>query len=77
MAQCISCIHFTLRDHPGTTNDKSKKAAQSMATRSGFGRCAIGPAWRFLSPEQQRECKRHEAAESTTTEQRRTWLAAR
>lgn len=77
MSQCIDCAHYTLRDHAGTTNDKSRKAAQTFAVHHGFGRCAIGDAWRFLSPEHDRDCTRHHQADPAVTQQRRTWLAAR
>ena len=77
MPTCVSCTHFTLRDHPNGGDDKSIRAAQDLAKKNGFGRCAKGPAWRFLSPSIERECKKHQPADQATTEQRKAWLAER
>ncbi len=77
MPTCVSCAHFTLRDHPDTSNEKSQKAAQDLATKNGFGSCTKGPAWRFLSPSIERDCKKHEPADQATTDKRKAWLAER
>ena len=77
MPTCVSCTNFTLRDHPAASNEKSQRAAQELATRSGFGRCTKGPAWRFLSPLIERECKKHEPADQSTIDKRKAWLAER
>lgn len=77
MPTCVSCTHFTLRDHPSGGDDKTRRAAQDMAAKSGFGRCTKGPAWSFLSPSIERECKKHDPADLATTDKRKAWLAER
>lgn len=67
---------MTLRTHPNDGDDKSRRAAQDMA-KSGFVRCIKGPAWRFLSPQFERDCKKHEPADQATTDKRKAWLAER
>lgn len=77
MPNCVSCVNFTLRDHPAASNDKPQKAAQDLATKNGFGRCAKGPAWKFMSPSIERDCKKHQPADQATTDKRKAWLAER
>lgn len=77
MPTCITCNHFTLRDHPGTSDDFARKAANRLATKSGFGGCLKGTAWHFLSPLHERQCRKHQPADEAVSAQRKAWLAER
>lgn len=77
MATCVTCTHYSLRDHPKTTDEKSIRSAAEMAKKHGLGRCLKGAGHRFLSPSAERECRRHQPADLATTEQRTAWLAKR
>lgn len=71
--RCISCAHMTLRDHPGTTTDKSRKAAEELA-KLGMGRCLHGDHFLFVSVTRERACTRHEPAEQLQVARREKWL---
>ena len=77
MPTCITCNHFTLRDHPGTSDDFARKAANRLATKSGFGRCLKGTAWHFLSPLHERQCAKFNPTEPAIANQRAQWLTQR
>lgn len=73
LGRCISCAHMTLRDHPGTTTDKSRSAAEAMA-KLGMGRCLQGDHFRFVSITREHGCTQHQATDPLQVERRERWL---
>lgn len=61
--QCITCQHFTLRESP--------------LARQGFGKCAKGRAYEFMSAVYERVCARYTPLDAETTAKRREWMEAR
>lgn len=57
---CAMCIHWKPREN------------KEMA-RSHFARCALGPAWSFLPPQQ--TCGRHKPLAADAAAVRLAWLA--
>lgn len=55
---CSTCTRFTMGEHPGTTDEKSKRSAARMA-RMGMGRCLVGDHFRFLNPSRKHNCARY------------------
>lgn len=61
--QCIDCKHFTLRESP--------------LARQGFGKCAVGRAYQFMSAVYERACDRFSPLGAETAAKRRAWLEGR
>ena len=62
-ATCATCKNWNLRDGAGN---------RLAIAKEHMGRCAIGPAWKYLPPHQ--TCKRHQAAPADVVEKRIVWL---
>lgn len=61
--QCITCQHFTLRDSP--------------LARQGFGKCAKGKAYQFMSAVYRKVCGRHIEVDADAAAKRRAWMEGR
>lgn len=61
--QCITCLHFTLRESP--------------LAREGFGKCLKGKAYEFMSAVYERVCGKHSALEAESVAKRREWVEGR
>lgn len=73
--RCLDCQHMTIRPHPGTVEQRSRKAAAEITTQRGFVRCLRGDHYRFLSPVQQRDCHRFAKADAELIARREAWMA--
>ena len=61
--QCLTCKHFTLRDSP--------------LAKQGFGKCAVGKAYQFMSAVYEKVCQRHVELDAAEVEKRRQWWEGR
>ena len=61
--QCITCQHFTLRESP--------------LARQGFGKCAKGKAYQFMSAVYERMCARYTPLDAEAVAKRRAWVEGR
>jgi len=61
--QCITCQHFTLRESP--------------LARQGFGKCAVGRAYQFMSAVYERACIRFTPLNEEAAAKRQEWLGER